>query len=181
MKLLISLCTLALLATAPSLAQEGNPGGKEMDNANAVDRVFAAAITQGGTAEVKLGEMAKDAARSKAVKDFASRMVKDHSEANDTFADIAKKAELPLPKELDPEHQAIAKKLKSADGKSFDLEYMKVQIGDHQKTALLLEHEIGSGQNAVVKAFAVDVLPTVLSHLAMAKDVMAELTGQATR
>jgi putative membrane protein len=109
----------------------------------------------------------------------AIEMVSDHSKTNHKFADIAKKEGLNLPKDIDPEHQAITRKLKDLDGRMFDTEYMKVQVADHQKTAQLLEYEVGSGQNAAVKDFASEALPIVLRHLKMAQGVMAELTGQA--
>ena len=41
--------------------------------------------------------------------------------------------------------------------------------GDHQKTAQLFEYEIGSGQDAQLKAFASDQLPVIFEHLRMAR------------
>jgi putative membrane protein len=177
----ILICTLMFIAVAAS-AQDGNPGGMEAGtDVNAADRVFSTAITQGGMAEVKLGEMARNNAQDEGVKDFAKRMVADHGKANDKFADIAKKEGLTLPKELDPEHQALAAKLDDLKGRKFDLQYMTVQIGDHQETAQLLEHEISAGQNAALKDFASDTLPVVLNHIRMAQEVMMNLTSQAIR
>jgi putative membrane protein len=45
----------------------------------------------------------------------------------------------------------------------------------------LLEWEIGSGQDARVRAYAVQMLPIVLEHLEHAQGLQAELTGSATR
>ena len=130
---------------------------------------------------MKLGELAGKSARSDAVKQFAKWMVSDHSKANEKFAEIAKKEGLRLPKDIDPEHKAISMNLDKLEGRKFDLQYMAAQVSDHQKTAQLLEYEIGSGQNAAIKDFASDTLPTVLSHLKMAQDVMVKLTGEASR
>jgi len=167
----------------PVAAQEsGNPGAMQPGtDLNATDRVFATAITQGGMAEVKLGQLAIDRAQNETVKAFAQRMMTDHSKANDRFAEISTKEGLQLPKKLDPEHQGIAKNLEKLKESKFDVEYMRVQVADHQKTAQLLEYEIGQGQNAAVQDFASDTLPTVLAHLRMAQDTMANLTGQALR
>ena len=41
--------------------------------------------------------------------------------------------------------------LDKLEGRKFDLQYMAAQVSDHQKTAQLLEYEIGSGQNAAIK------------------------------
>jgi putative membrane protein len=174
--------TLVFLMATSAAAQDGNPAGMEPGtNINAADRVFAIAITQGGMAEVKLGELAERSGQSDTVKAFAKQMVSDHSQANDKFADLARKQGLNLPKEIDPEHQAMSQKLEDLRGRKFDTEYMMAQVADHQKTAQLLEYEIGSGQNTTVKDFASDALPIVLRHLKMAQGVMAQLTGQAVR
>jgi putative membrane protein len=59
--------------------------------------------------------------------------------------------------------------------------YIKDQIVDHQKTALLLEWEINSGEDAQLQRFAADTLPDVLHHLQAAQTIHAELTGAAIR
>ena len=182
MRASICFSALALLLATPVAAQDGNPAGMEPGtDLNAADRVFAMAIAQGGMAEVKLGELAAKSGHSDPVKKFAKQMVSDHSKANDKFADVAKKQGLEPPKGIDPEHQAMTRKLQDLTGRRFDTEYMKGQVSDHQKTAQLLEYEMASGQNTAVKDFASDALPTVLRHLKIAQDVMGELTGQAVR
>ncbi len=70
-------------------------------------------------------------------------------------------------------------KLESASGVQFDLAYIQGQIIDHQKTAQLLEYEIGSGENAELKDFASDLLPTVLDHLRVAQEIASEIVHQA--
>ena len=67
--------------------------------------------------------------------------------------------------------------LEKLSGRPFDLAYMDSQIQDHQKTAQLLEWEIGSGQDPALKKFASEALPTVLQHLRLAQDLKAQLTG----
>jgi putative membrane protein len=64
-------------------------------------------------------------------------------------------------------------------GSNFDHAYLHGQIVEHQKTVQLLEWEINSGQDAGIKRFASEALPTVLQHLQMAQDLMTQITGQA--
>jgi putative membrane protein len=96
-------------------------------------------------------------------------------------ARLAKAGNLPLPKELDPDQKAVRAQLEKLQGAQFDATYLAAQVGDHQKTAHLLEHAIGSGQDAGTKAFAMETLPVVLNHLEMAKQLQAELIGSPTR
>jgi len=183
MRRILLFSAVAVTLAVPAAGQEnGNPGGMlPGTDLNAADRVFAIALAQGGLAEVNLGQLAAKSAQSEEVKEFAGRMVADHSEANDRFTDIARREGLTLPKELDPEHRAIAENLSKQKGEKFDLEYLRTQVADHQKTAQLLEYEIGQGQNKAVQDFATNTLETILAHLKMAQDIMGKLTGQASR
>ncbi|TPI45311.1 DUF4142 domain-containing protein, partial [Mesorhizobium sp. B3-1-1] len=61
----------------------------------------------------------------------------------------------------------------------FDLAYISGQIVDHQKTVQLLEWEIGSGRDPDVQHFASDILPAVLEHLRMARDIRSKLVNPA--
>jgi hypothetical protein len=61
--------------------------------------------------------------------------------------------------------------LDSANGRAFDLAYMQGQVIDHQKTAILLQWEIGQGQKPELQRFAAETLPTVLAHLEIANNV----------
>ena len=69
-------------------------------------------------------------------------------------------------------------RLKAASSADFDLVYVDGQVADHQKTAQLLEHEIGSGQDVELKSFASDILPVVLQHLRTAQEIQAELISK---
>jgi putative membrane protein len=191
MRLLATLSGFAILLTLPVSAQVGNPAGMKPGTPqtapgvpaphepNTQDRLFARIATIGGMAEVELGKMAEQKGGSDAVKNFGRRMVQDHGKANDQLAGLAKEASIPLPDELDQEHKSMRDQLQAMSGANFDRAYLHGQIIEHQKTVQLLEWEINSGQDAGIKRFASETLPTVLYHLQMAQDLMAQITGQA--
>jgi putative membrane protein len=172
---------LALLAV-PAAGQEGNPAFMTPDTGpkqpNATDRVFVHAAAIGGMAEVELGRLAEQKGQNDAVKEFAQRMVEDHGKANDRLIGLAKEDGIAVPDKLDQEHKAMHDRLTAASGTEFDLAYVAGQVADHQKTAQLLEHEIGSGQDVELIRFASDTLPVVLQHLRTAQEIQAELTGK---
>ncbi|MER9332250.1 DUF4142 domain-containing protein [Mesorhizobium sp. M0488] len=181
------------LALSPccALAQIGNPAGLAPDTrmkkpgvpapnqTNYQDRLFARLVTAGGMAELELGRLAAGRTNHDGVRQFANRMVDDHSKANEQLRSMADKSKIPLPDELDPDHQKIRADLEKQDGAAFDLAYLAAQVLDHQKTAQLLAWEIGSGENPELQHFASDNLPKVLEHLDMARTLHAELAGQA--
>ncbi|YCI06364.1 DUF4142 domain-containing protein (plasmid) [Ensifer sp. D2-11] len=184
---------LAALLTVPASAQIGNPAGLGADTrmsepgvpaphqTNNQDRLFARLAAAGGMAEVDLGKLAAGKSEAQAVKDFANRMVTDHGAANDKLKQLAEAARMPLPDKLDAEHAAVKERLQSLSGEAFDIAYIKAQIVDHQKTSHLLQWEIASGEDAELQRFAAEILPGVLQHLELARNIHANLTGAATR
>jgi putative membrane protein len=185
---------LASCVTGSAWAQQtGNPAAMSPDtpkaetaqpppdHPNTVDQLFVRQAAIGGMAEVELGKLAAQRAQSDAVKEFARQMTKDHGDANERLMKLARSHEVPLPKEPDADQKAVRAQLERLNGAAFDVAYMSAQVGDHQKTAHLLEHEIGSGQDVRTKDYAKETLPTVLKHLRMAKEIQATLTGAPTR
>jgi putative membrane protein len=171
----------------PAVTSPDSPKARDApaptDHPNTVDQIFTRQVAIGGMAEVELGKLAGARSRNDAVKRFARQMVDDHSKANERLVKIGKANEALIPKspDRDPDVQAVRAQLDKLNGAPFDVAYMSAQVGDHQKTAHLLEHEIGSGQDAKAKAYAIETLPTVLRHLEMAQDVLASVSGSATR
>ena len=113
------------------------------------------------------------------MRDSWFHMIEDHGQANERLISIAKEAGIPVPDDLDQEHKAMRDALQAMSGPGFDLTYIQGQVADHQKTAQLLEHEIGSGQQVELKNFAAETLPIVLAHLRSAQELQAEMTGKA--
>jgi putative membrane protein len=190
MRLLTVTLAWTVLLAAPAWAQIGNPAGVEPGTpesapgtpaphqANTQDRLFARLTAAGGMAEVALGQLADQKANHRSVKEFGRRMVQDHQKAGDQLKSLAKQANIPLPADLDADHQPTRAELERLSGAAFDSAYMQAQIVDHQKTVALLLYEISLGQDAPLQQFAAATLPTVLAHLQMARSVMAELTAQ---
>jgi putative membrane protein len=183
MRVLATVASIFALLAVPATGQEGNPAFMTPDTGpkqpNNTDRVFVHAAAIGGMAEVELGKLAEQKGQNGAVKEFARRMVDDHSKANDRLIGIAKEDGIAVPDRLDQEHEAMRDRLNAASGIEFDLAYVAGQVAEHQKAAQLLEHEIGSGQDVELKNFASDALPVVLEHLRAAQEIQAEMTGKA--
>jgi putative membrane protein len=186
--LLASVSILTALAL-PAAAQIGNPAGVDPatpqsmpgvpapHTANTQDKLFAQLLGAGGLAEVEFGKMADGKAQSSNVKDFARRMVQDHSKANEQLEQLAKQANIPLSHQLGPDETAMKDELDRSPTANFDLAYMQGQLIGHQKAIILLQYEIGQGQDSELQRFAAESLPIVMGHLEMARAVMDELTG----
>ena len=171
-------------AANPAVAAPDTPGaetGAPGPHANTADQTFIREASLGGRAEVDAGHLAGQRGSSPEVKEFARRMVAEHTKGNEPLASLAKSYGVPLPKELDMDHQVMKGQLSKLEGAAFDKAYLQAQVIDHQRTAQLLEYEIGAGQSERVKAYAGSMLPTVLDHLEHAQHLMAELVGTTNR
>jgi putative membrane protein len=185
---------LGVLVSVPAAAQPGTgnpagmspgtrqsaPGVPAPHQPNDNDRLFVHAATIGGKAEAEFGQLAEQKGHSQAVKNFGRQMVTDHGKANQQLMQLAQAANIPQPGQLDDEHNAMQNQLEKLAGPEFDLAYIRGQIADHQKTAQLVEWEIGSGQDPQLKGFASQILPVVLHHLEMASAIEYQLAATAS-
>jgi putative membrane protein len=142
------------------------------------DESFFKAAAQGGMAEVELGNLAVQKASSPKVKEFAAKMVKDHSAVNEKLESLASSKNVSLPSGAGAANTAKKGELEVLTGDSFDKSYIKSQVKAHVETVSLLRKEIASGQDADAKAFARSIMPTVQSHLKAARAIEAEQTGK---
>ncbi len=192
MRQVTGICAMtAALACSSAWAQGANPafanpatpgietGAPEGDNLNTADHVFLRAAALGNRAEAELGNLAAEKASAANVKDFGRRMAADHGTTLDSVEKLARAGETPLPRELDMDHRVMMQQLREAESGAFDIDYMRAQVAEHQRTATLLVYQIGAGQSEQVRNFAKEALVDVMDHLAAAKQIHAELTGAA--
>jgi len=145
--------------------------GRSIASSQPDDSRFAARAIQGGMAEVKLGRLAQDLGGSDAVKAFGKRMVEDHSKADDTLQEIASREKMTLPGDITRQEQANLDRLGKLSGRSFDPEYARLMVRDHQADAVDFQAETQNGKNEYIKQFAAQALPTIQEHLQQAKSL----------
>lgn len=176
-------------ASAPALAQYGNPGFMLPGTAeaqpgvpapgqyNTVDRLFVKLVGMGNAGEVEIGKLADARANRPGTRTFARRMAQDHGNAAPRLAAAARAMNLPASPEPDPDQKATRARLDALQGAAFDSAYLQSQLVDHQKTAQLLQWEIAQGQDASLQALARELLPAVLDHLREAQALYADATA----
>jgi len=176
-----------VFAVLPALAQTGNPAGMAPGSAdgrakpplsgNTTDQLFVKLVGMGNAGEVDAGRLADGKATNASVKAFARLMVQDHSSAAPRLAAAARPLGLAVPTEPDSDQRITRARLEGLQGAAFDSAYLQAQLIDHQKTVLLLEWEIGNGQDPGLQAFAKETLPVVMEHLRHVQELLAEVTG----
>ncbi len=133
---------------------------------------FAVKAANGGMMEVELGKLAEKKATSKAVKDFAAMMVKDHSKANDELKSLAAEKNITLPSAPGDDMQKQIDNLSKDSTGEFDKDYIDKMVSDHNDDISLFEKAAKNSPDSAIKNFAVKALPTLYKHLGAAKAIV---------
>lgn len=160
--------TTTVLAADPMTSATGG-------NLASGDRTFVEKAAIGGMTEVAASQAAQQKATSPAVKDYAAKMIADHTKANEELTKLAASKSVTVPGKLDKSHQSAVDKLAKQDGADFDKAYMKQMVSDHKTTVSLFEKEAKNGKDGDLKSMAGTTLPTLQEHLKMAQDINGNL------
>ncbi|HEU5401121.1 MAG TPA: DUF4142 domain-containing protein [Terriglobales bacterium] len=150
---------------------EANGSGSQV---SAKDKAFMKKAAQGGLEEVELGQMIAGKAQSNDVKQFAQRMVDDHTKANDQLKSLAQQKGVTLPSEMDSKGKALKSHLEKLSGDQLDKAYMKAMVQDHTKDVQDFKTESQAAKDKDLKSFASQTLPTLQDHLKQAKEVASK-------
>jgi putative membrane protein len=161
------LVTLSLGIVLPAFSAE-----------ESVDQRFAAHAAMDSMAEIELGQLALDKSNDPKVREFANRMIQDHSKANMQLESIAKSAHVVLPAEPGEKLQMPMNKLSGLSDKAFDRAYAKAMVEDHEEAVKLFQQYQRESSNKELGAFAQQTLPILEKHLHMAQTLEKSLGGK---
>ncbi|WP_166664859.1 DUF4142 domain-containing protein [Pedobacter metabolipauper] len=155
--------------------KEQNAGSdlKNETNESNIDDDGAAFIKEaglGGMMEVELGKLAQSKASSSKVKEFAAKMVTDHTRANNELKAIAEKQAILVPTEYPADQKAHITAMKTLKGAEFDKHYMDMMVNDHVKTLALFKSAM-TLRDDKVKDFAAKTLPILEGHHKLAVQI----------
>lgn len=155
---------LAFCATA-SLAQQGG----DQNNLSAGDKKFLTMASEGNAAEISLGNLALQKSSNPDVKEFAQRMVDDHTKLQEQAKPVAEQLGVTPPSQPSAKQQALMTKLQAANGADFDKQYAHAMVEDHREDDKEFKKEETSGKNQSVKDLATQGEPIIAQHLQMAE------------
>ena len=156
----------------------GQDMNRDMMKMSSADRKFMMTAAMGGMAEVEMARLALQKSASDSVKQYAQKMIDDHTMAGDELKRLASMKGVTLPAQPDAKHMAMMAKMGKLSGMGFDMMYVKeAGVKAHEKMEKLYMKESMSGMDMDAKAFASKTLPTVRMHLQMARDMMMSMKG----
>jgi len=154
---------------ATSTSGQAASGGKSMSRS---DTELMRELAYANLAEIEAAKIAQNKSQNEQVKNFAQRMMDDHSQALQQLQQLAQQKGVTLPTEPDAKHKAEAKKLSSLSGDKFDKQYVSQGgLVDHRDTHRLLTRVQDRATDSDLKALASKMQPVVDQHLTMAQGI----------
>jgi len=98
------------------------------------DQDFIQFAAMSSLAEIELGRVAQQRAMNPEVKQFATQMIADHTQATEMLKQALGSAPTTtLPTQLDTKHREAMEKLQKMSGADFDRDYMRMMVDDHRE------------------------------------------------
>lgn len=132
---------------------------------------FLVKAANGGMAEVKLAELAKEKSANNSIKDFASMMITDHGAANDKVKALAAERNVTIPGQPDNEEQKKYDDLNKKTGADFDKAYVDAMVKGHSSTLDMFQNAKDKVGDSSVKTFIGSTIPVIQHHLETIKGI----------
>lgn len=133
------------------------------------DKTFIDTAAKASLAEVELSKAALEKAKKATVKEFAQKMIDDHTAANSELAALVTTRGVTLPTEPDEETKKRRTDLEKKSGSKFEKAYVDAMVADHKKAVELFRSQSTSGADPELKQWATTTLPKLEGHLAHAE------------
>ena len=143
------------------------------------DAQIAAIVVTANQVDIDAGKFAAEKSTDSTIKDFANRMITDHSAVNQSAVELVTKLK------VTPEANATSKalqeggdknlvQLRTLSGRALDKAYVDHEVAYHEQVIAALDTVlIPNAQNAELKALLIQVRPAFIAHLGHAKRLQA--------
>jgi putative membrane protein len=165
-----SLMPLASSAQTENAASaSASPSAVQTQKLSPADQQFVQDAGTAGATEIAASKLALANSNDKQVKDFAQRMITDHTKLARNLDVIARTHGISAPPSAD---SSVIGSLQNLKGEAFDRAYIQqVAVGGHQKAVELFRKESEQGNDVALKAAASKGLPVISHHYAMAQQL----------
>ena len=135
------------------------------------DTAFVREVRTDNLLEIRLGALAAKRSTNPAVKQFAQRMVTDHTTMGNQWTSLATRLRLGTTSALNAGQQQLLSRLSTIPAADFDREYMNYAVQDHQTNISTFQRLGPSAQAPELRQLAASGLPILEQHLTMAQQV----------
>ena len=125
------------------------------------DQAFLKMAAETDMTEAHMGQMAQDQAHKQGVKDLGQTLIQDHTKDYQAVSQLATKLGATIPNGIDSAKVAPIRSLDHLKGMSFDRRFIQQSISGHEKAIAAYKKQSEHGDNADIKAYAAQTLPTL--------------------
>ena len=162
-------------APAPTVTAPAVVPGAPVAPLTTGDEHFVVAQLEGNLAEIQEGQLALKNSHNQEVRQFAEKMITDHSYAQDTLDQIAGVHHLQIPTMLTEQDHEMLERLSKLDGPVFDQAYVEDMVRKHAMMVEQLNAQLVHGVDAHINAWVQNTRPIVLQHSEIVQQVQAKL------
>jgi putative membrane protein len=149
------------------------------DKLSWTDKRFVTKAADDGKAEVQIAQLAAQRATNPDVKQFAERMVRDHTAVNQELMGIASSKNVKLDQDNDKDR--AYNKLAKKSGEDFDREFVQHMVDEHEKDVKLFEKAASDAKDPEIRGFASKHVGHLREHLQIVQGLQASVmpTGRS--
>ena len=156
-------------STIPNPADQlGNVTGMKPEQQAAIDKMFVKKAIQGDIAEVQLGQLTLQKSNNDQVKQFAQKMIDDHTKNERADEARSPAARVEIPTEVSKKDKSLISKMQALSVAAYDQAYIKEMVKDHKQDLSDFHMEALHGN---VKDAATQGSKVLSEHLQMAQQL----------
>jgi putative membrane protein len=141
------------------------------NNKNAEDVEFLVDAMRTGLAEVQLGELAAQRGDDARVRDYGTRLKRDHSAQVAEIERMLKPLQVTTPVEPSAQAQTHHAALARLSGEQFDAAFVEMMIASHTEAIEKYGAQTHANPDRTLSDFASRTLPVLREHLAVAESL----------
>jgi putative membrane protein len=141
------------------------------DTQKMLDKAFAEKALQGGMAEVELGHLALQKSSNAEVKEFAQKMVDDHTKMDEQMKQVTKQMNVKTSEKPSSKEKSTISKLQALNGDAFDKAYIKEMVKDHRQDQKEFSQEASNTGNPALRDVVGHGEQIIAQHLQMIEQI----------
>lgn len=168
-----TIAAFAVAGTIPFCAAHAQTGTAAP--LSAIDKTFLTKNAEGSIYDYTTAEAAANLAQSDAVRDYATRLLDDHTRLNKDILTLARSRKLALPLTLKASDARKLESLTRKKGAAFDRAYLEEAVKINADDVRQAKKETGVTTDPDVKAFVFNFQQTEEKHLADARALLQKM------
>lgn len=140
-------------------------------------QAFLNEISASNQLEIDASRVALEKSKSAPVRQFAQMMIDDHTKAAQTLQAAVSSASnvTAPPAALNDDGRSKVENLRTAEVEGFDDRYLDTMVDSHERAVERVETYSNEGADPAIRAWAVQTLPTLRTHLERAQAVRKQV------